>query len=169
VVTLQRAGIQAKQIRIAEYDRDHGAHAYAAAPSQVLTCSNPKSQKSSGTDGDRIPTGAPFGYPLGSGNNRIMKSPQPSIENSGACLEEHLRCSQCGWPGIGTLPVGVRMIKQDGKTVLVGQLSYYRASTSLCSVCQAMQSAVVSRQWFIDAHTERLDQVKVKKQLLGER
>jgi hypothetical protein len=59
------------------------------------------------------------------------------------------------------------VIRQQGKTVLVGTLSYFRISTDLCSLCQEMKSAVASRPWFVKAHAEYLDQMKVKKQLLG--
>jgi hypothetical protein len=65
------------------------------------------------------------------------------------------------------MPAGVRVIKQEGKTVLVGRLSYFRISTVLCSLCQEMESAVASRPWFVKAHTEYLDQIKVKQQMLG--
>jgi len=37
----------------------------------------------------------------------------------------------------------------------------------LCSLCQEMESAVASRPWFVKAHAEYMDQIKVKKQLLG--
>jgi hypothetical protein len=65
------------------------------------------------------------------------------------------------------MPAGVRVIKQEGKTVLVGRLSYFRINTVLCSLCQEMESAVASRPWFVKAHTEYLDQIKVKQQMLG--
>ena len=65
------------------------------------------------------------------------------------------------------MPAGVRVIKQEGKTVLVGRLSYFRISTVLCSLCQEMESAVASRPWFVKAHAEYLDQIKVKQQDVG--
>jgi hypothetical protein len=65
------------------------------------------------------------------------------------------------------MPAGVRLIKQEGKTVLVGRLSYFRISTMLCSLCQEMESALASRPWFVKAHAEYLAQIKVKKQMLG--
>ena len=65
------------------------------------------------------------------------------------------------------MPAGVSVITQKGKTVLVGSLSYFRISTVLCSLCQEMESAVASRPWFVRAQAEYLDQIKVKKQMLG--
>ena len=56
--------------------------------------------------------------------------------------EMPLRCSQCGCPGTGKMPAGVGVIRQKGKAVLVGGLSYFRLSTVLCSLCQEMESAV---------------------------
>jgi len=82
-------------------------------------------------------------------------------------IEISIRCSQCGWPGTGNLPAGVRVIKQEGKTVLFGRLSYFRISTELCSLCDEMESAVATRPWFVKAHAEYVEQVKFKKQKLG--
>jgi hypothetical protein len=98
-----------------------------------------------------------------------MKTARVSVEKTNMTLEKSLRCAECGWPGIGNMPTGVRMIKRNDKDVLIGQLSYYRKSGALCSVCEEMQSAVVSRPWFVEAHVEYLDQIKVKKKLLGSR
>ena len=67
-------------------------------------------------------------------------------------LEKPLCCSQCGWPGTGKMPAGVRVIQSNGKDVLIGQLSYFRINSVLCSICQEMESAVASRQWFVEAH-----------------
>ena len=96
-----------------------------------------------------------------------MKTLRARFENANVTREKPLCCSQCGWPGIGKRPAGVRVIKRNGKDVLIGQLSYYRISGMLCSVCQEMESAVANRQWFVEAHLEYLDQIRVKKQLLG--
>ena len=96
-----------------------------------------------------------------------MKEVHPSLEKQNVSLETPLCCSQCGWPGTGKMPAGVRVIKQEGKTVLVGNLSYFRISTVLCSLCQEMECAVASRPWFVKAHAEYLNQVKVKKQISG--
>ena len=96
-----------------------------------------------------------------------MKEIQPSLEKQNVSPEIPLFCSQCGWPGTGKMPAGVRVIKQKGKTVLVGNLSYFRMSTPLCSLCQEMESAVASRPWFVKANAEYLDQIKVKKEMLG--
>ena len=96
-----------------------------------------------------------------------MKEVQPSLEKQNVSPEISLFCSQCGWPGTGKMPAGVGAIRQKGKTVLVGTLSYFRISTDLCSLCQEMESAVASRPWFVKAHAEYMDQIKVKKQLLG--
>jgi hypothetical protein len=65
------------------------------------------------------------------------------------------------------MPAGVAVIKQEGKTVLAGNLSYFRISTVLCSLCQEMEAAVASRPWFVKAQAEYLAQIKVKKQMLG--
>jgi hypothetical protein len=65
------------------------------------------------------------------------------------------------------MPAGVGVINREGKTVLVGNLSYFRISTVLCSLCQEMESAVASRPWFVRAQADYLDQIKVKKQRLG--
>jgi hypothetical protein len=77
-----------------------------------------------------------------------------------------MHCPQCGWPEIGKIPAGVGLIKQNNKTVLVGQLTYVRMDSVLCSVCKEMKSAVAARPWFLEAHREYLDQVKVKNHLL---
>lgn len=77
-----------------------------------------------------------------------------------------MQCPQCGWPEIGQIPVGVALIKQDNKAILVGRLSYIRVDGSLCSVCEDMKSAVAARPWFLEAHREYLDEVKVKDHLL---
>ena len=65
------------------------------------------------------------------------------------------------------MPAGVCVMKENGKTVLVGNLSYFHINTELCSVCQEMESVVAGRPWFVKAHSEYVDEVKVKKQLLG--
>jgi hypothetical protein len=75
-------------------------------------------------------------------------------------------CPECGWPGIGEMPAGVRLVKQSDKSVLIGHLSYVRMNSVLCSVCADMKSAVAARPWFLEAHGEYLDQVKVKKHIL---
>jgi hypothetical protein len=96
-----------------------------------------------------------------------MQEDHPSLEEPNVTLEKSLRCSQCGWPGTGKMPAGVRVIKRNGKTVLIGQLSYFRVSSVLCSLCQEMECAVASRPWFVEAQAEYLDQIEVKKQMLG--
>ena len=83
-----------------------------------------------------------------------MKALHPSLEKQNVSLEISLCCSQCGWPGTGKMPAGVRVIQSNGKDVLIGQLSYFRISSVLCSICQEMESAVASRQWFVEAHDE---------------
>ena len=40
------------------------------------------------------------------------------------------------------MPAGVAVIRQKGKTVLAGTLSYFRISTDLCSLCQEMNPRV---------------------------
>jgi hypothetical protein len=65
------------------------------------------------------------------------------------------------------MPAGVRVIMQEGKTVLFGNLSYFRISTVLCSLCQEMESAVARRPWFVTAHAEYLTEIKGKKKMLG--
>ena len=96
-----------------------------------------------------------------------METDHVGSENLVSNLEKPVHCAQCGWPGIGNMPAGVGVINRAGKHVLIGQLSYYRVDGVLCSVCQEMESAVAIRPWFIKAHAEYLDQIKVKKQLLG--
>ncbi len=96
-----------------------------------------------------------------------MKEVQPSLEKQNVSSEIPLFCSQCGWPGTGKMPAGVGVIRQKGKTVPVGTLSYFRISTDLCSLCQEMESAVASRPWFVRAQAEYLAQIKVKKLMLG--
>jgi hypothetical protein len=96
-----------------------------------------------------------------------MKEVHPSHDKQNVSPEIPLCCSQCGWPGTGKMPAGVRVIRQEDKTVLVGNLSYFRISTALCSLCQEMEAAVASRPWFIKAQAEFLDQIKVKKEILG--
>ena len=68
---------------------------------------------------------------------------------------------------MGNMPAGVRMIRQNGENLLVGQLCYYRTNAVLCSICQEMESAVASRSWFVEAHAEFLEQIKAKEKLLG--
>jgi hypothetical protein len=77
-----------------------------------------------------------------------------------------MHCPQCGWPEMGKMPAGVRLITQNDKTILFGQLTYVRMESVLCSVCDAMKSAVAERPWFLKAHREYLDQVKAKKHIL---
>ena len=64
------------------------------------------------------------------------------------------------------MPAGVSVIKQEGRAILVGKLSYFRTSAVLCSVCQEMEAAVVRRPWFVKAQAEYLNQIKAKKQIL---
>ena len=96
-----------------------------------------------------------------------MKAPDVSAGNSEKTLEKSSPCAECGWPGMGNMPAGVRMIRQNGENLLVGQLCYYRTNAVLCSICQEMESAVASRSWFVEAHAEFLEQVKAKEKLLG--
>ncbi len=77
-----------------------------------------------------------------------------------------MHCPECGWPDIGKMPAGVRLIKNNDKTVLLGHLIYVPIDSVLCSVCEEMKSAVESKPWFREAHREYLDQVKVKKRIL---
>ena len=98
-----------------------------------------------------------------------MKADHVNSGNRVSTLKQSVRCAQCGWPGIGNMPTGVRVMNGVGKQTLIGQLSYYHMSGVLCSVCQAMESAVSIRPWFIEAHAEFLDQIEVKKKLLSGR
>jgi len=59
------------------------------------------------------------------------------------------------------------LVKQSDQSVLIGHLSYIRMNNVLCSVCADMKAAVAARPWFLEAHGEYLDQVKVKKHILG--
>jgi len=94
------------------------------------------------------------------------------MKNGSWQLREHggeegiVHCPECGWPGIGEMPAGVRLVKQSGKSVLIGQLAYFRTNSVLCSVCADMMCAVAASPWFLQAHDEYLDQVKVKKHIL---
>jgi hypothetical protein len=65
------------------------------------------------------------------------------------------------------MPSGVQSLRRDGKSALLGHLSYYRIQSSLCSLCQDMQSAVAGRTWFVEAHHEYLRQIELKKQLMS--
>lgn|SRR5215471_2162061 len=96
-----------------------------------------------------------------------MKDVDSGLEKQNMSLEIPVCCSQCGWPGTGKMPAGVCVIKQNGKAVLVGNLSYFRVSTVLCSICEEMESVVASRPWFVKAHSEYVDETKAKKELLG--
>jgi hypothetical protein len=98
-----------------------------------------------------------------------MKTAQPSLEKQDVAPETLVCCSECGWPGTGKIPAGVCLIEQNGKTVLVGTLSYFHISSELCSVCQEMESVLASRPWFVEAHSEYVDEIRFKKQLLGGR
>jgi len=88
-----------------------------------------------------------------------MKEAQPSLERQNFPPDPSPCCSQCAWPGTGKMPAGFGVIRQKDKTVLVGSLSYFRISATLCSVCQEMESAVASRPWFVKAHAEYLDEL----------
>ena len=82
-----------------------------------------------------------------------MREADPILEKqNNMCEETPSYCSQCGWPGTGVMPAGVSVISEKGKTVLAGKLSYFRINTALCSVCQEMQAAMASKQWFVEAH-----------------
>jgi hypothetical protein len=81
-----------------------------------------------------------------------MKAVHPSLEKPNITLEKPLRCSQRGWPGTGKMQASA--LQRNGKDVLIGRLSYFRISSVLCSICQEMESAVASRQWFVEAHDE---------------
>lgn len=80
-----------------------------------------------------------------------------------------MTCRECGWPGVGKTPTGVRQLNRGERAVLVGQLTYISTvgGDGLCSVCKDMQAAVEERPWFVEAHGEFLEQVKTKKRLLG--
>jgi hypothetical protein len=65
-----------------------------------------------------------------------MKEVQPGLLKQNVSPDIPSFCSQCGWPGTGKMPAGVGVIRQKGKTVPVGTLSYFRISTDLCSLCQ---------------------------------
>ena len=96
-----------------------------------------------------------------------MKTAEANVGKPDATFNKPVCCAQCGWPGTGNLPVGVRVINRNGTQVLVGRLSYFHISTVLCSVCQEMKSAVTSRLWFVEAHAEYLGQLELKKRLLA--
>jgi hypothetical protein len=98
-----------------------------------------------------------------------MKNGSWQLREHGGGEEGIVHCPECGWPGIGEMPAGVRLVKQSGKSVLIGHLSYIRMDSVLCSVCADMRCAVAARPWFLEAHDEYLDQVKVKKHILGGR
>ncbi|HTU32597.1 MAG TPA: hypothetical protein VMF66_02210 [Candidatus Acidoferrum sp.] len=66
------------------------------------------------------------------------------------------------------MPAGVCVVKENGKKVLVGQLSYFSTNAPLCSVCEDMKWALEDKAWFIEAHEDYLYQIQVKKQLLGQ-
>jgi hypothetical protein len=96
-----------------------------------------------------------------------VKAADGKLENRDTTVEKTLHCAECGWPGVGNMPAGVRvMTSRNGKQVVIGQLSYFRKSSELCSVCREMKSAVATRRWFVEAHAEYLDRIEVKKQLL---
>lgn len=98
-----------------------------------------------------------------------MSSDHLNIESVDIAEQRGTRCVECGWPGAGKLPAGVRTLNENGAQELIGQLSYFHIRTALCSVCQEMMAAVQSRPWFVEAHSEYLSQIAVKKQLLAGR
>ena len=106
---------------------------------------------------------------LPSRHNRTLKNGSLAASGTRSRLEDIVHCPECGWPGIGEMPAGVRSVKQSGKSVLIGHLAYFRVNSVLCSVCADMMCAVAGRPWFAQAHDEYLDQVKVKKHILGDR
>ncbi len=65
------------------------------------------------------------------------------------------------------MPAGVRLVRHGEKSLLIGQLTYYSVPADLCSICRTMKDAVEARLWFLEAHREYLNQIKLKKQLLG--
>lgn len=98
-----------------------------------------------------------------------MNSDHLNVEGAEIGKQKLVCCAECGWPGAGKMPAGVRTLSENGARELIGQLSYFEISTELCSVCQEMVAAVQSRPWFVEAHGEYLDQIAVKKQLLAGR
>jgi hypothetical protein len=65
------------------------------------------------------------------------------------------------------MPAGVRLARENGKSVLIGHLIYFSAPGQLCSVCSDMKNAVETRTWFVEAHRDYLNQVKTKAKLMG--
>ncbi len=96
----------------------------------------------------------------------MMKPAHLIVESNDA---ESRCCAECGWPGAGNMPAGVCTLNQNGSQVLIGQLSYFRRRSALCSVCQEMVAAVENRRWFVEAHREYLNQIRAKKKLLAGR
>jgi hypothetical protein len=94
-----------------------------------------------------------------------MEEVHSSVDRHNSFSDTPRCCSQCGWPGTGVMPAGVSMIRENGRSVLVGNLSYFRITTVMCSLCQEMESAVARRPWFVQAHAEYLEQIAVKKNL----
>jgi hypothetical protein len=97
-----------------------------------------------------------------------MKSAHPIVDNK-ETEQESRHCAECGWPGVGNMPAGVKTVNHNGSQMLIGQLSYFRIQTKLCSICQEMRAAVQSRPWFVNAHGEYLKQIRMKKKLLAGR
>ena len=98
-----------------------------------------------------------------------MKPANLFTKNADIAKEKLTCCAECGWPGIGNMPAGVRTVNQNGSQLLIGQLSYFRIQTMRCSVCQEMIAAVENRPWFVEGHREYLKQIKAKKRLLAGR
>jgi hypothetical protein len=65
------------------------------------------------------------------------------------------------------MPTGVRLARENGKSALIGHLSYFSVPGELCSVCNEMKNALEARLWFVEAHREYVNQVKKKQQLGG--
>jgi len=103
------------------------------------------------------------------GHKRTMNTADAKLESTDTEPQKLQRCAECGWPGTGCMPAGVRVTNRNGKQIVIGQLSYFHVAAELCSVCQDMMSAASSRQWFVEAHAEYLRQVRVKRQLLAGR
>jgi hypothetical protein len=98
-----------------------------------------------------------------------MKPVPLLVESTDAIEGKCAGCAECGWPGVGTMPAGVRIVNENGSQRLVGQLSYIYIRTRLCSVCQEMADTVQRKPWFVDAHSEYLNEIELKRKLLAGR
>ena len=88
--------------------------------------------------------------PFGDGESQLQHLNRRHLK---ICRNFPLYPSRCGFsPSPSSYQLRDRSEKLwHRRDLLIGQLTYHRTSGVLCSVCQAMEVAVASRPWFVEA------------------